>query len=450
MPTRRTRAACVAVALILLAASGCSSTTSGSDRGTSRPSALAKTPGPGVTATSLNLGIIYTQNGGKINDAKGVKNSTVGTPKNYARIIVEAVNAAGGIAGRQITPIYHGQDATSPNTAEVTEQQTCNALTQDNKVLAVVHAEGTDSFLTCLANAGVLATSGGLNDRDSAGFREFPNYFEVGTMSLDRQIKTLASYLAADDFFGPEAKIGLITFAEDRYRRAIDTGLRPVLADNGLKLDQEVFVPKPKTAAEVAAQDSAVNSAVLRFRSAKVTHVLFLEVSGDLAFTFMQAAENQKYRPRYGLGSQDPAQPLADNIPKAQFAGAQGVGWSPLQDMGEDQDPDSQSFPSRQECLGWLNAAGETFTDTNAKLGAMIYCDEIRFIKAAAEKAGPVLNQDTLRVGAESLGTSFSSALTFSSRYNDKHHDGAAAVRPFRFFPDCGCFKYTAPPQPAP
>ena len=49
---------------------------------------------------------------------------------------------------------------------------------------------------------------------------------------------------------------------------------------------------------------------------------------------------------------------------------------------------------------------------------------------------------DALAAGAESLGTSYRSPWTFTSRIARGRHDGATSMRDLTFVSGCTCFEY--------
>ncbi len=436
----------IAGATVALMASACAATTETGNK-TSTPS---DQPGPGVTDETIAVGLIYTSNGGAVNESNNIENASPGTPENYLKILIDDINKQGGIDGRKVVPVLHPQDANSNDPSDVVEQETCANLTRDHEVAIVLNADGSDVFQNCLKDAGVFSISGGLNQRDDEYFKKFPNYFEVGTLSLDAQARLVVQGLHEQGFFDPGAKVGLLSGSDDAFKRAVDNAMIPTLEGYGVELAAHEVIPTPHSAAQVAAQTAAIQNAVLRFKTEGVDHVLFVETTGDLAYFFMQGAQSQEYWPRYGLGSQDPAQPLADNIDHEQFADAVGLGWAPLQDMGADQDPDETSFAPRQACLRLMEAEGEKFADRNAEQVAMTFCDEVAFMKSAVLGVDGAINQSSLIAAAEALGTSFDSALTFQSEYGPDKHYGVAAFRTLGWDEGCDCFVYTGPVTPLP
>src|SRR5690349_22550034 len=90
-----------------------------------------------------------------------------------------------------------------------------------------------------------------------------------------------------------------------------------------------------------------ISSAVLKFRSDGVTHVLIWDDNGVATLFFMQQADNQGYRPRYGINSGNNMQVVAQVVSKSQLTGATGIGWTPAFDIANADSPTSK----------WANSA---------------------------------------------------------------------------------------------
>src|SRR5207249_10346778 len=56
---------------------------------------------PGVTGTTIYVGVIYTENGKAANEAIGAAGITQGDEQANVRVLVDDINAHGGVAGRK-------------------------------------------------------------------------------------------------------------------------------------------------------------------------------------------------------------------------------------------------------------------------------------------------------------------------------------------------------------
>ncbi len=94
---------------------------------------------------------------------------------------------------------------------------------------------------------------------------------------------------------------------------------------------------------------SQANNAVLKFRSAGVTHVITVPTGGALPFAFMPSAESQGYRPRYAMNSLEIPAFVDLNVPNAQLKDALAVGWLPTSDVLTPQRPNDN--PAERLCF---------------------------------------------------------------------------------------------------
>lgn len=430
----------------------------GSSSGVSGPRAW----GPGVTATTLTIGLPYTSNGRAAAAAFGATGEGIGggDQRRIWDVILKSVNGSGGVLGRKLVPVYHEFDATSSEPQDSKQQAACATWTQDNKVFWV-SATGGETLVPCLHKAGVAQSSASLTDASTSFYRQYPYYVEAGTLQMDRVAAALPDRLHAQGFFstwdttrgaaGPApVKVGIVSFNDPRTTFAVDRILVPALARVVPGSPVVVKISTPQSTAENASAISAIQSATLRFREEGVTHVLPFETQGAGVGTFFaQGADQQKYYPRYGLTSGNGAQVLLDAglWPKSQLAGAIGFGWLPLVDVrnidNPDDGPDSNS--ARRSCLKLMKDAGVDAGSAIVKRQALESCNTIRLLKAATEAGGPAVTRASFLTGVHRLGGSFQSGTTFTTRFGPSHHDGVAQVRPFAYTPACGCIRYNGP-----
>ena len=128
------------------------------------------------------------------------------------------------------------------------------------------------------------------------------------------------------------------------------------------------------TEGHLGAMSAQMSSAVLRFRSAGVSHVLFVTVNNSELWFFMPAAESQGYRPRYGLASYHVPATLPQFVPAAQLHGAVGIGWSPYQDVVESQDPGGR--PAVPECMDLMERRASRPANRSEEGVAVVVCEK--------------------------------------------------------------------------
>jgi ABC-type branched-subunit amino acid transport system substrate-binding protein len=392
---------------------------------------------PGITDSTINLGLYTFQGFSGVADALGFSVAT-GDQAAAGRAVVDYLNQHGGIAGRKIKLIVHDADATA---GDAEPQQACAAWTQDAKAYAVVSPVSvtTDTLYECLAKHGVIMSAGG-EVRDDTFYARYANtFYESMDMNVTRIMNTMVDGLSTGGYFGSHPKIAAVIGDTPAERRALAAGLKPALARHGLTLTDSVAV-------DVNDNGPAYSSAVLKFSTEGITHVVFGFLGSPLLF--MINAENQRYYPRYGLNSRSsPGALLQTSAPAAQQRGAMAVGWQPMNDVDGPRDPGILN--ARQKlCLDILKRSGQ---DTNVRVTALVglwICDGFFFLHDALA-AAPELSLAGFRLGAESL-RSFPAASTFSSGFSPgSSHDGAALYRLLAYKTDCSCYKYVSPPHPS-
>ena len=426
-------------------AGGSSSAGQASGQG-SQASTAAGGSAPGVTDDTIHLGFYVTENGGAANEAIGAAGVSQGDPREYVRVVVDDLNERGGIAGRTVKPVVFAYDAQSAASDEQQHQEACSYWTEDNAVFAAAApAAARDNLRSCMGQRGVPLLGTGLTREDANGMASFPLYAEPNTMNLTRIVTNLVPGLDAQDYFEPESaaepmKLGVVRYDYPTFQRATDEALKPALQRHGIEVTQEHAVRVPANSNDLGGVASDINAAILRFRQEGVNHVILVELNATLAFLFMRSAENQGYRPQYGMHTQNGAQALAELVPPEQLHNAVGIGWLPQIDV---RDVDVPRSAARDRCLKLMRSEGIQFPDKNAKGVALIYCDQAQFFKAAAE-AGDALTGQGFINGVESLGSRFAPALTIGTRFSRNQHDGASVYRHVRFVDGCNCFKYSS------
>lgn len=406
---------------------------------------------PGITDDEIHIGFAYAENANAGNEAVGFDEVTRGDARRYHDLWVERINASGGIAGRQLVPVYHVLNGASNESLAAQEEQICATWTQDNEVFTATIAAASDVLRQCLANADVGLISGqGLGVSDDQTFRDFPDGIEPNNLSLDPMARVTVDGLAAQGYFdAPDplepTRLGIITYDYPTFRRVTQGQLLPSLAAHGVEHEDPVYVRFPERQSDIGEVSAQLANTVLRFRSAGVTHVMIFEYNAALTALFLNSAESQAYRPRYGLNSQNGGQLMAELVPAAQLRGAVSVGWIPLFDA-----VDAEQNAAARSCEKIYDDAGITFDSANAKAVGMNFCDTYRLLKAGIEAAPGPLSRQTLTAGLERLGDSFESAIVQSVRLGPDRHYGVSSYRFSTFHDDCACFRYTGAAHPIP
>jgi hypothetical protein len=421
--------------------------------------------GPGVTPDAIYVGITYTVNGDEANAALGATGISQGDTRADAKAVIAEINAHGGVAGRKLVPVWHAYDATSNDTYSDEDQQACADFTQDNHVFAATSTGLTDTFMQCIANSGaVMTNSGTLVNYDEAVHQKYPYYFEAGTATQDRLFGAEVPALVRQKYFtgwnttlgtpaaSTKPKVGVITFSDPNWADPLHSVFLPGLARAGYPVDSQdvVLVSTPSKTSDASALVQQVDAAELKFAQDGVTHVIALDGAGLIQLFFAEAARSQHYYPRYGINSADGAQAFTDGkeIDPQQWNGAVGLGWFPSIDLPA-ADGNKYATDATKHCLAVMKKrTGQTYSSTNGASIALSYCDSLFMLVDAINKAGPIINRDTVRAAFERMNTSEPSALLPQVQFTPSRHDGADTAFDMYWDPSCGsngCARYRNP-----
>lgn len=406
--------------------------------GTTGGSTPAGRLGPGVTAKKVTLGFQYVDVGTGTGFVTG-KDVSVGDPKQQAAAVRDWINKHGGMGGRTLELVDYGAPyANYVSNPQQEFNKICTYYTEDNKVLGVAVYVPDETLVRCLARRDVMTVSDGY-PLDRKVYSELEQWFySPGTMSQDRGAEVGVEGLNAIGFY-QGAKIGLLRYDNPVYARA-EVSLNKALAAKGLKVAERFLIDYSST----AKAESDASAAVLKFRQQGITHVIVLDNSGGIAFAFMQAAENQQYRPYYGLTTNNSPQALAQLAPAEQLKKAKAVSWW-WGDVGADQ---KQQEPpkrpaTRAQCLKIMTDAGIDLTGAAAG-SAIITCDQLLLFKALMDRANAP-NSAALSAAADGLASSYQSPLTYVTTITRGRRDGATVTRLIRYDGGCSCWLYTGP-----
>ncbi|MGH2806761.1 MAG: hypothetical protein ACRDKT_05740 [Actinomycetota bacterium] len=409
--------------------------------------------GPGVTDTTIKVGIMYTADYDQANAAIGAGAATGIDMRRANEAMFDYINKErGGIGGRKAEIVFHPYRVLSSSSSDQQDQEACAHWTQDDPVFISDGALKTENGVACLEKAGtVMIASNGLRFKSGAFFERYPHYIEfdgidnddISTMYVDSMVKL--------GYFSKDAKIGLLTWDNPEFSRPMQQTLIPRLAKYGLEPTDVAYIKYPESNDEVGESVAQVGNTAVRFKGEGITHVMFLDSGANLAFFFMPAAERQEYRPRYGLTTQSGNTALADLLrsggndrdARNQLHGAVSVGWSPTLDARAEDIPAWGNPPAKKRCYAIMREAGVEMDSANARGIAEGICDTAFTMEATLEASGEVLNQDTFLAGLNKVGPDDvepTSGMGFA--IGAARHDGTAYAAHMRFYDKCICFRY--------
>jgi hypothetical protein len=245
-----------------------------------------------------------------------------------------------------------------------------------------------------------------------------------------------------------KATLGIITFETPTWERPLDHVLLPGLARLGYPVSAKNIqrVSYPKTQSDTAQSVKDIQSAVLRFRTNHVTHVIVLDGNGSMTLQLLEAARGQHYYPRLGANSATGMQALADTgaVQTSQFNGAVGMGWLPTLDLSTGKG-DRYLKEGTQHCLKVVEQrTGQQFTSTNAAAVALGYCDELYLLRDAINLAGSTITEGTAISAIQRLGSRFQAAGLPAAYFSAARHDAAEVGYDLSWSNSCTCAVYGA------
>lgn len=391
----------------------------------------------GVDDKTVRVGVLISSDTEGSAAAAGLSGITVGNNRSQVEALIDYLNANGGVVGRKLVADFQSYESTEPTEEEY--RRFCTHYSQDVRVIAVLaYASPDEALMRCLADANTIYLSA-YGAVDTAVYRDVARYWYNPADFIDnRWARVYARALVEEGFFGATATVGLLRRDTPLDARVADD-LKAELARHGVSVAEEVAFSSGNESA------TQFSGAALRFRSRGVTHVANM-IAGSIVF-FMQSAESQGYRPRYGLSSRDgPGAWVQVLAPPGQLTGSLGIGWIPLHDVDRANDPGPVS-QNQSLCFELMRKAGEDMSNRLVQVVAARYCDAFFLFAAGFQGASAVTTEGfEQRVGQ--FGDSFPSALTFGTRFGPRRHDGPRIIRSLTYSAGCACFRYTGKPRP--
>jgi hypothetical protein len=420
----------------------------------------AAASGPGVTPTTITIGVAYFQNANEANAAIGGKGIEVGDPTLQARVIVDDLNRQGGIAGRRVVPLFFPVDPQSSSTYAAQAQAECVHFTEDHKVFAVIDGTQAVGSLArpCLEQRNVVFVS----DNSVVISDVVAHEFDPDSILWSRLFAALVPSLSRQGWFTPwnkttgsssstsRARIGIVTADRPALNRAVDHVLLPLFRAAGYPVDPaDVYrITPPGGFGDNGATVAAIQSAVLRFNADGVDHVVLTDGNGSISLLFNNYAYSQRYFPRYGGSTGNFWQSLlaAGSIQPATLVGSMGIGWMPMLDLPYRDRDGAYPNPQRRRCLAIMRAQGQTATSATVAASQLVACDAFWLLEFALRgHARQPVNRTVLLDRINGLRGAFQPGLAVSDYFAPQRHDGVGAGYDMAYGDACGCYAYHGP-----
>jgi hypothetical protein len=399
----------------------------------------------GVTDTTVEVGLMEFDptESNAVNRATGggdINGEGAMSGRQIDAEVVKYINAHGGLGGRKVVPIYASQSVVQYATAsgrQRQQQQACDTLTADHHVFFLSGAGATEELmLDCAVRTKTPIMANRIMTYPDEQRAASPYWYGPNGLTGEHRERALANELLAQGFFTPGAKVALMIEDRPGIRNGVARGMKPVLQAAKVNVVQEIVYPDFLA--------SPWDTYILNLRQAGVTHVVMSATSGasQSARSMMEAADGQRFEPRWGLASDNrPKDLFSQGAPVSQLRRAQGMGWSQSEDITQDGVTSSSDALCRQIVP---KAEGEN---------RRAQCEFFFFLKAVFDRM-TVVSPEGFAQAAESMGTGYVGLFTINglTRFGPGRHDGPETVQAFAFDPRCGeaapCFRYVSPPHP--
>jgi hypothetical protein len=400
--------------------------------------------GPQASHESIQIGFVTTSVGNA--EALGVNAGQSYTDKAMFEALVAEYNAAGGVAGHRIVPVYGATDTASSNWANQFNA-VCAQFTQDHHVRAVIGYIFVflPSFENCLVKARVPHLYGGYQPGDVVDQQHYPTLLGTGHPTTDGYTLTALDGALRTGLLNSKTKLGIIIDTCADGDRAYSRTIEPWLKAHHVSY-KTVIGDCAQGASDVSGAAAAISSAELSFASSGVNLVLASAVE---LLIFMQDAQSQNYAPEYLTGVGGAA--LEANAPANQMKHLHGFGWMPAVDV----DPQHQPYPqtaAQKACVAKLVKHGLRPAAYNDFMAAYQACDGLELYARALAAKGSAAAPGAIIDGVVAALPSFRGAGTYGGVLRAAPHQrgGPAAYRQYGWTGGCSCLTYRGPTYPVP
>jgi ABC-type branched-subunit amino acid transport system substrate-binding protein len=379
----------------------------------------------GVTATTIDVGVLVPDVGGL--SAINV-NVNAGDVQEQFQVYFDRVNAAGGIFGRRIRPVFRKYDLLD----ESDRNSACIYMTQVKKVFAVFDGGVfLGPPLLCIAqqNRTPLIRPASVPDEYEAAARGYLITIGAGLQRFDRSFAWELHQSGA--LKGKTIGVFGDTYADSKP--GIDAFVS-TLEHLGYTITH-----RTELAVDPGTQNAEIPVEVSRMHRQGVNVVLIVTGTTQ-GLSFVQNAEAQRWTPAYYVSDHQFAayDAYAANFPRS-FDGA--IGFTQLR-TGEagaglpEPAVDAHCRATYNKDTGNSVARGTTEDQL-----LMWSCSMVELFEAAAIRAGPTLTRDRLIGGFQSLGP-VTIANTGGSSFGPGKLGAMDAIRTVRWSFGCKCYTH--------
>jgi hypothetical protein len=418
----------------------------GSSSGTTGSGSVGAAPTTGTASAAINtapltVGVFYLNGGNQLlSTAFPGSSVSFGDGKREAQTIIDDVNARKLAGGHKLVPVWIPVQATDNDDAR---QQACLGAVQDHHPVALFSMFNlTQGLSQCVKKANTLLIDVALGAGDEQLYATAKNLaFSPSQITRDAEQKLVLGLAHADGRIKAGKPVGILTQGDDpMYPRVVHSTIEPLLKSWGIPFETQVLSSGSDT--------SGMSAAVLKFQGSNVDSVVFSLGSGGIPeVLFMQAADQQQYRPAYLMGDSTDTNFVGSQAPAAQIKRISGAGTYPLANVRADQYPSS---PAEKKCLDLLNKKIGGYPNRYSSLTGTLYCEIIQSFAHVVSRVQGVVTSAAWSAAFHAAGNSYVPVTTFSARFLPGRPDGASSYRALGYGAACSCVTYTSPLRSVP
>jgi hypothetical protein len=344
--------------------------------------------GRGVTDDTITVGYVHLDLD-KVRE-QGLIDLNWGPQGEHAQVIADHINANGGVGGRSIELIPLAFDPVDASSA----QAACLQLTEDNEVFAVLGAPRGDEVLCYTEQHDTIAITNSDLTQERVDRSTAP-YASVNA-GRERVIGLLASDAAAAGLFDDRTVAVLSTDAIDV---AADIAI-PALNDAGVDVEFEALIQGDGTVGGAGAE-LAVNVESMRARN--IDTVVVVGDANVAVNTFI----GEGFFPRIFFTDPGGAVTVAGRADLSEFDGVYTYSGPPQTERFADplfHDECAAPWDALNPDRAVLDPAVVADGDPNHATGLLLACRSLTIFTAAAEAAGPNLNNATFAAALDEIG----------------------------------------------
>ena len=385
----------------------------------------------GVSAAELKVAIIVINIfGPTTNGAFGI--ASAAQQQAYYQDVVDSINASGGVACHKLAPVFFQANAADSSNL----QQVCLDVEQA-KVFAVVDYGAYDvypSLAACFPENGLPYFSVTLPPQSEQ--KQYYPYIFSSASTLESLYRNSVLALAGRGFFKASNGFQKLGFLYEDCVAQEPAEVEGWLHQVGLTSDQ--IVTYDLGCPSGFASPSDLEQAVLKFKSSGVTHLTEAGTVPNFGL-FTKVAEQQGFRPRYGMPDEGEVAVTYSNEGPDHNNIANAVAITGGR-FGEESTPGMQPTAGTRACSAIFQANGLPPVYQQPLGAGGSACDDIWLV------AGAINHAPSLQRGALAAGLAAAGSVEFSYPYGPNQFGpgvttGQEFWRVVQFMTGCGCWR---------